>query len=105
MDARVCDMPLEKSIVNNIMKKLKALPGCNVFKVHGNEFCVGQPDLIGCINGQMFCIECKQPGKKPTKIQEIRLKEWAEAGAVVGVATCWESAKEIISEIYGGKII
>jgi Holliday junction resolvase len=87
---------MERDIVNRILKWLLSEQETNAFKVHGNQFCVGQPDILGCRRGQMFAIEVKQPGKKPTPIQKARLREWEMSGAVAGVATSLSEAKKII---------
>jgi hypothetical protein len=41
----------------------------------------GEPDLICCRSGRTIVIETKQPGKKPTKLQLMRLRAWARKGA------------------------
>lgn len=46
----------------------------------------GSPDIVGCKNGQMICIECKMPGNKPTELQEAWLKRAYDAGALCLVA-------------------
>ena len=47
----------------------------------------GTPDIIGVRNGQMVMIEVKRPSNKPTEIQTQVMKEWADHGADVFVAT------------------
>jgi hypothetical protein len=37
-------------------------------------------DCIGCVGGQMFAIETKAPGKKPTPLQEGELRAIDRAG-------------------------
>jgi hypothetical protein len=40
------------------------------FHVHGNPFQeAGIPDIIGCVEGQFFGFEVKEPDGEPTKIQ------------------------------------
>ena len=79
-------MPLEKTIVNSIMKYLHTVPGCLVRKRHGTVMGVaGDPDLYGSLRGVHFEMEVKQVGNDPTPIQIRRLEEWAAAGAIVGV--------------------
>jgi len=90
-------MPTETSIVNAIKRKLKEL-GAVVRKSHGGGYgtVAGDPDLYGCYRGIMFQIEVKVPGNYPTKLQRIRLREWADAGAVTGVAWCVDDIYEIL---------
>ncbi len=62
--------------------------GAKVIKTNGSPFMEkGTPDLIGCYNGRMFVIETKLSGNTTTVIQQRRLKEWENAGAIALVAT------------------
>ena len=90
--------PLEKVIVNRILKKLNELPECRAIKTHGGAFGhSGQPDITGCIRGRRFDLECKRPGGKATPKQESEMRKWREAGAICGVVTSWEEAKCILT--------
>lgn len=42
----------------------------------------GTPDLIACKNGRLILVECKQPKKHLSPIQEVRFTEWRAVGAV-----------------------
>lgn len=42
----------------------------------------GVPDFVGCINGLFFTVEAKAEGKKPTRIQDIEMREIRAAGGV-----------------------
>jgi len=42
-------------------------------------------DYIGCIKGQMFSVETKAPGKRPTKRQDMVIDKMRRAGAKVFV--------------------
>ena len=48
---------------------------------------MGRPslDFIGCYYGHFFAVEAKAPGKKPTKRQELTMREMMNAGAAVFV--------------------
>lgn len=93
-------MPRESAIVNAIMRWLKNLPNCEARKAHGSVWSVaGDPDIYGCINGRMFLLEVKQPGRRPTVLQEKRLREWRGAGAIVGVAHSLEEAQTIVEPL------
>lgn len=48
----------------------------------------GVPDYCVCITGAFWSFEVKRPGKKPTAIQDRRMKEVRDAGghAVAGTA-------------------
>lgn len=73
----------EQHLQSRILKHLNEIKGCKAIKVpqdgYGEK---GTPDILGCYLGQMFAIEVKAKGKKPTKIQELRLSEWGSAGAL-----------------------
>lgn len=42
----------------------------------------GVPDIVGCIDGKFFGIECKAGSNKPTALQEKELRRITEAGGV-----------------------
>lgn len=42
----------------------------------------GVPDIVGCINGRFFGIECKAGSNKPTALQEKELRRITETGGV-----------------------
>jgi hypothetical protein len=78
--------PRESAIVAAIIRALKSVPDLVVRKRWGNEMAAsGDPDLTGCFRGHHFELEVKAPGGRLSRIQEVRLKEWHRAGAVVGV--------------------
>mgnify|MGYP005843442195 FL=1 len=89
---------LESSLVSAIIRALRALPGVVVRKRHGSAWgTAGDPDLYGTVNGRHFEIEVKRPGGGTlTPLQEVRLQEWAAAGALTGVARSVEDALQII---------
>lgn len=88
----------ESSLIAEILRALRALPGVVVRKRHGSAWGIaGDPDLYGSINGRHFEIEVKRPGERPTALQQARLKQWAASGARAGVATSVEDALRIVS--------
>jgi len=90
--------PLEKHIVDSIVRYLRTVPGCTVRKRHGTAFGVaGDPDLYGTLNGRHFELEVKRPGNPPTVLQERRLDEWRTGGAVVGIVHSLEEARRILA--------
>lgn len=89
--------PNETAIVNAILRYLRSLPGCVVRKRWGGGMGVaGDPDITGCIRGRHFELEVKRPGGKPTPLQEKRLREWREAGAVVALVAGVEDVREAL---------
>lgn len=73
-------MPRESSILNRTRSHLLslAIDGAHFIKTTAG----GEPDLVGSIDGRAYVCETKQPGKKPEPLQYVRLKQWAQAGAV-----------------------
>jgi len=74
----------EKDLVRKIIKWFKA-EGGKAVKNHGSIFSeVGNPDIFASHPKipKAIVIEVKDLGKKPSPIQEQRLREWMEAGAV-----------------------
>jgi len=95
----------EDSIVKASLRWLKSLPNCKARKRRGGVSNRGEPDLYGCINGVHFEIEVKAPGNRLTKHQKVRLEEWEEAGAIVGVSYSLEDTQNIIKYKLRGKCL
>mgnify|MGYP001571489768 CR=1 FL=1 len=73
---------LEKLIVKKCKDFLEN-QGCVILKSHGGSFgTVFAPDLYGVCHGVSVWIEVKQPGKKPTRGQQLFLERLERAGAV-----------------------
>ncbi len=74
----------ETRIQQRIRKALLKEVGGKWFKVHGSAFQEsGQPDIIGCVDGQFYGFEVKVPLKgKPSELQLETLAEWREQGAI-----------------------
>jgi len=89
--------PLEKQIVDSIVKCLRKIPGCVVRKRHGTVMGVaGDPDLYGTLNGRHFELEVKRDGNPPTTLQKMRLAEWRTGSALVGVVHSVQEAREAL---------
>lgn len=79
---------LETTRTRNILKYINSLPGFKAVKRHqAGANRKGDPDITGCGGryGRHIELEVKQPGNRTTTLQEIRLREWSEVGAVTGV--------------------
>ncbi len=94
------------------MKYLNSIPGCYATKTHGNAYSSGQPDILGCLDGQAFALEVKRP--KPiqdapatsrnalwralgaTPLQVATLLDWERSGAIVGVVRSVEDVERIL---------
>ena len=87
----------ETALKNRVLKYLNGLPACKAIKIHGSEYMeAGTPDIIGCIKGRFFAIELKEPGKKPEPIQKLRLRQWYDADALIGVAESLDDVESIL---------
>lgn len=74
-------MPLERVIVSNVIATARRL-GWWACKIHGNAYqLAGLPDILVIKEGRAAWMECKQPGKDPTKIQNHRMRELIAAGS------------------------
>lgn len=85
-------------VVVPILKYLNSLPRSKAINIHGSIFSErGTPDIIGCINGRMVAFECKRDATEDLrKIQKWRLRQWMEAGAVVGGVGSVDDVKLIV---------
>jgi Holliday junction resolvase len=75
----------EKKVKAAVVKQLKALGAYYFYPVTGGYGASGVPDIIGCINGKFFAIECKAGKNVPTALQEKNLREINETGGVAMV--------------------
>lgn len=79
----------------DVDKYLKSIGAYNVKPATFGYGSSGHADRVCCINGEFWSLEVKREGKKPTKIQELRMQEVAKAGGMVA----WGTAEKIIDEI------
>ena len=90
----------ESTLKKKVLEYLNSVPGCKAIKMHGNRYVeAGTPDICCCYQGRAMWIELKRPGEQPTPIQLKRLREWQEAGAVVGWVTDLEGVKRMLEEL------
>jgi Holliday junction resolvase len=69
----------ESKIQTAIIRYIKSIPASYVLRpITCTE--AGHPDIVCLIQGIMFGIEVKQPGKKPTALQKKRLEQIEGAG-------------------------
>lgn len=93
-------MPREQTVRRNCSRELKRW-GKVVPYFAGAYGEAGTPDLIACVHGRMVLVECKQPGAKPTLLQERRILEWRDAGALVLVATDADELRQALIDVFG----
>lgn len=89
-------VPLEATIVKNIVKAVNAIPGCLVKKHHGHAMSPSEVDLYGAARGRAVFMEVKRPGGRATPRQEKMLRDWSRAGALAGVVHSVDDALALI---------
>lgn len=60
----------------------------------------GIPDVVGCLRGRFFGIECKAPGKLHTltELQKMRLQEIEEAGGLAVAVDSVSTLRDVLDE-------
>ena len=86
----------EKNIRRAIVAYLNGLPNCYARSMHGGAYSGGLLDIFGSYKGRTLVIECKLPGNLMTRLQEVELAKWKEAGAIVGCVHSVEEARSLI---------
>ncbi len=87
---------LEKTRQRRILKYLNAVPGCIAeVRTQTGYGIKGGADIFGCINGQHFELEVKQPGARLTDLQQKWLQNWGQCGAIHGRVETIESTREL----------
>jgi hypothetical protein len=92
-------MPLESSITKSIVASAKSR-GWWTFKIAGGPMqTAGIPDLLAVKSGRAVFLEVKQPGKKPSPLQEQRIHEIRTiGGARAEVVTSRAEAERILDD-------
>ena len=85
----------EAQIQSKIIKALNELDGCMAIKIIMANL-RGVPDLIVLFRGVTIGAEIKRHGGKVTKLQEARMKQMRNAGAITCV---WHSVEEAMATI------
>jgi Holliday junction resolvase len=68
-----------KKKVTTILKEMRAY---YFYPVTGGYGSSGVPDIVGCIDGKFFGIECKAGSNKPTALQQKNLDSIAAIGGI-----------------------
>lgn len=72
----------EVKVKNKVVAQLKALGAYYFYPVTGGWSNSGVPDIVGCYEGLFFGIECKAGKNKPTKLQDLNLRQINTAGGI-----------------------
>ena len=73
-------MTPEAKVKKKVVEHLKAMGAYYFFPATGGYGKSGVPDIVGCMSGKFFGIECKAGKNKPTALQEKNLREITMAG-------------------------
>lgn len=89
----------EKTTQTKLLKWLKTLTPFAGKHIQANTN--GWPDIFACVAGIYVGIEVKDKGKKPTKLQEVKLQQLRDAGGIGFYTDDVDSAKEtLLAELY-----
>lgn len=63
----------------------------------------GVPDIVGCIDGYFFAVECKAGKNKPTLLQVNEIESIRRAGGVAVVANeeNWDEVRSLVHRLKG----
>ncbi len=70
----------EKKVKDKVVAQLKSLGAYYFYPVSGGFGASGVPDIVACYKGLFFGIECKAGKNKPTKLQELNLRQITGSG-------------------------
>ena len=97
-------MTPESKVQKKILDYLESLDCCKVVKtMKMNE--AGNPDIICCWRGVMILLEVKKDEKaarvssKRQPLQDVRIKEWNDAGAYALKVWSVEQVEELLGSI------
>jgi Holliday junction resolvase len=72
----------EKAVKDKVVAQLKKLGAYYFYPFSAGYSNAGVPDIVVCHKGRFIGIECKAGKNKPTKLQELNLKQIADAGGI-----------------------
>jgi Holliday junction resolvase len=70
----------ESKVKKKVVEILKSEGAYYFYPVTGGFGRSGVPDIVGCVNGRFFGIECKAGTNKPTALQEAEMARIRHAG-------------------------
>ena len=75
-------MTPEKKVKDKVAKLLKEAGAYYFFPATGGYGRSGVPDIVGCLEGNFFGIECKAGKNTTTALQELDLEKIRKAGGI-----------------------
>jgi Holliday junction resolvase len=95
-------MTPEKRVKSKVVAQLKKLRAYYFHPVTGGFGRSGVPDIVVCYEGRFVGIECKAGKNKPTKLQELNLRQIENAGGIALVVneTNVDEVGRILGDLY-----
>ena len=84
----------ESKVKAKVVAQLKALGAYYFYPVTGGYGGSGVPDIVGCLRGKFFAIECKAGNNKPTPLQQKNIDAITKQGGLV-----WVVNEENLNEV------
>ena len=79
-------MTPERKVKAKVTAQLDKLIGIYYFyPVTGGYGASGVPDIVGCLNGKFFAIECKAGNNQPTALQHKNINHIRHSGGIAVV--------------------
>jgi hypothetical protein len=75
----------EAKVKAKVVATLKQLRAYYFYPVTGGYGGSGVPDIVGCLHGKFFAIECKAGKNKPTALQQKNLDAITAMGGIAMV--------------------
>lgn len=93
-------MPLERTIVRQIMRMLQTVPNSYALKIHGSAFQRrGVPDIMFLVYWRtplIFFFEVKRLDEKATEAQWVQLERLQRAGAIAEVVYSKDEVHDLL---------
>jgi Holliday junction resolvase len=91
----------EKKVKDKVVSVLKSEGAYYFFPATHGYGRSGVPDVIACVNGHFFAIECKAGTNKPTALQVRELEAIRRCGGVAVVANeeNWDMVRDIVRKL------
>lgn len=91
----------EKKVKDKVVSVLKSEGVYYFFPATHGYGRSGVPDVIACVNGHFFAIECKAGTNKPTILQVRELEAIRRCGGVAVVANeeNWDMVRDIVRKL------
>jgi len=91
----------EKKVKDKVVSVLKSEGVYYFFPATHGYGRSGVPDVIACVNGHFFAIECKAGTNKPTTLQVRELEAIRRCGGVAVVANeeNWDMVRDIVRKL------